>query len=48
MFPEVLSDEYALFIKEVTSLLKSGSKHDDAPDCLAGLAHNIRTYYSDI
>lgn len=41
--PEYQSDEYRLFMKELTSYLKTGtSKHDDAPDSMSGLVIFIR------
>lgn len=41
--PEYQSQEYKLFMKELTGYLKAGgSKHDDAPDSLSGLVIFIR------
>jgi len=36
------SDEYDKFFLQVCNLLKTGSKHDDAPDSLAGMSFMIR------
>jgi len=36
------SDEYDRFMIQVYNMLKTGSKHDDAPDSLAGLSFMIR------
>lgn len=36
------SDEYDKFFLQICNLLKTGSKHDDAPDSLAGLSFMVR------
>lgn len=41
-FPAQHNDEMSKFIIELCSFLKTGSKHDDAPDCLSGLAFRVR------
>lgn len=43
------SEEYKTFIVNLTSYLKEGkNKHDDAPDCLAGLSKAIRVKFSNL
>ena len=44
-WPAKPSPELQLFINEMCNLLKTGSKHDDAPDCTAGMAMRIRRDY---
>lgn len=41
------NDEYKLFFNQFTSFLKTGkNKHDDAPDCMAGLSKAVRYMFS--
>jgi len=40
--PEAGGRKYDRFILQVYKLLKTGAKHDDAPDSLAGMSYMAR------
>lgn len=39
------NNEYSRFMHQLTKILRTGSKHDDAPDSLAGIAAYIRVMF---
>ena len=49
LHPDFQDDEYKAFMKELTSYLKSGgSKRDDSPDSLSGLAQFLRGLFKHL